>query len=136
MPWSYVGETGTSFQTRKKEQIRNIKNFKKGSNIAKHARDYNHKIDFENGKIIDNGNYRTRKTLESWHTAIITNSDNNSKPLPKQYATLVLKKRYLLDYYFNALEANYSIDDPRSWKTICLKCNQSHDLTKPIACCF
>ena len=45
-------------------------------------------------------------------------------------------KRYLLDYYFNALEANYSIDDPRSWKTICLKCNQSHDLTKPIACCF
>ena len=39
---------------------------------------------FENGKVIDIGNYRTRKTLESWHTAIITNSDNNSKPLPRQ----------------------------------------------------
>ena len=38
---------------------------------------------FENGKVIDSGNYRTRKTLESWHTALITNSDNNSKPLPK-----------------------------------------------------
>ncbi len=49
-----------------------------------------HIIDFENGKVIDN--YRTHKTLESWHTAIITNSDNNSKPLPRQYATLVNKK--------------------------------------------
>ena len=36
-------------------------------------------------------NYRTRKTLESWNAAIMTNSDNNSKPLPKQYATLVRK---------------------------------------------
>jgi hypothetical protein len=51
-----------------------------------------HIIDFDNGKVIDSGNYRTRKTLESWHTAIITNSDNNSKPLPKQYAMLVNKK--------------------------------------------
>jgi hypothetical protein len=51
-----------------------------------------HIIDFHNGKVIDSGNYRTRKTLESWHTAIITNSDNiNSKPLPKQYAMLVNK---------------------------------------------
>ena len=48
-------------------------------------------IMFNNGKVIDSGNYRTRKTLESWHTAVITNSDNNSKPLPKQYATLVRK---------------------------------------------
>ncbi len=46
-----------------------------------------HIIDIENGKVIDSGNYRTRKTLESWHAAIITNSDNNSKPLPKQYAS-------------------------------------------------
>ena len=67
------------------------KTVKKGSNIAKHAWDYDHKIDFENGKLIDSGNYRTRKTLESWHTATITNSDNYCKPLPKQYATLVRK---------------------------------------------
>ena len=45
-------------------------------------------------------------------------------------------KKYLLDYYFSALECNYNIDDPRSWKTICLKCNQTHDLTKPLTCCF
>ena len=90
-PWWYVGETGRSFETRKKEHIGSVKNCKKGSNIAKHAWDLNHRIDFNNGKIIDSGNYRTRKTLESWHTAVITNSDNNSKPLPKQYATLVRK---------------------------------------------
>ena len=52
---------------------------------------HDHKIDFENGKVIDSGNYRTRKTLESWHTALITNSDNYSKPIPKQYATLIRK---------------------------------------------
>ena len=45
--------------------------------------DYDHKIDFENGKVIDSDNHQTRKTLESWHTATVTNSDNNSKPLPK-----------------------------------------------------
>ena len=45
-PWSYVGETGRSFQTRKKEHIRNVKRCKKGSNIAKHAWDHYHKIDF------------------------------------------------------------------------------------------
>ena len=64
---------------------------KKGFNIAKHAWDYDHKIDFENGKVIVSGNYRTRKTLESWHTGTIINSDHISKPLPKQCATLVRK---------------------------------------------
>ena len=61
--WSYVGETGRSIETRKKEHIWNVKNYKKGSNIANHAWENNHNID------IDSGNYRTRKTLESWHMA-------------------------------------------------------------------
>ena len=70
--------------------------------MSKHAWDHDHKIDFENGKVIDRGNYRTRKTLESWHTAVITNSDNNSKPLPNQYATLLRKitDYFLLDLAF------------------------------------
>ena len=59
-----------------KEHIRNvIKNHKKGSNIAKHAWEMDHII----VEVIDSCNYRTCKTLESWHTTIITNSDNNSK---------------------------------------------------------
>jgi hypothetical protein len=48
-----------------------------------------HKIDFGNSKIIDKGNYRHRLTLESWHTAITTNADNNSKHLPEQYRFLL-----------------------------------------------
>ena len=64
-PWSYVGETGRSFQTRKKEHIRNVKSCEKGSNIAKHAWDHDHKIDFENGKVIDSGNYRTQKKKQN-----------------------------------------------------------------------
>ena len=33
------------------------------------------------GNMIDKGHFRTRKSLESWHTAITQNADNNSKPL-------------------------------------------------------
>ena len=64
-PWSYVGETGRSFQTRKKEHSRNVKSCEKGSNRAKHAWDHDRKIDFENGKVIDSGNNRTQKKQQN-----------------------------------------------------------------------
>ncbi|XP_068691539.1 uncharacterized protein [Montipora foliosa] len=88
-PWSYIGETGRCFLTRKKEHQRNLKNFAKGSNIASHAWKNDHSIDFNNACVIDKGNYRVRKTLESWHTAKTVNADNNSKPLPRQYSILL-----------------------------------------------
>jgi hypothetical protein len=50
--------------------------------------------------------------------------------------SLLTFKSLLIKYYHTALDRNYNVDDPRSWKTICLKCNQARDLTKPIACCF
>jgi hypothetical protein len=50
--------------------------------------------------------------------------------------SLITFKNILIKYYYTALDRNYNVDDPRSWKTICLKCNQAWDLTKPIACCF
>ena len=84
--------TSSVVPTRKKEHIRIVRNYKKGPNIAKHAWDVDHIIDFDNGKVIDSGNNRTRKTLESCHMAIITDSDSNSKPHAKQYAMLVNKK--------------------------------------------
>ena len=59
--WNYIGETGRSFETRKKEHIRNTERFEKNSNEAKHAWELSHKIDFKRGKIIDKGNYRIRK---------------------------------------------------------------------------
>ncbi len=88
-PWNYIGETGRAFNTRRKEHIRNVKQFKDGSNIAKYAWTFDHKIDFGSSKIINKGNYRHRLTLESWHTAITTNADNNSKHLPEQYRFLL-----------------------------------------------
>ena len=50
-----------------------------------------HVIDFDNAKFIDIGNFRSRLTLESWHTAKDRNADNNSKPLPQQYTVLIKK---------------------------------------------
>ena len=86
---SYVGETGRCFKTRRKEHQRNLKNYTSGSNIANHAWENNHAIDFEGATVIDKGNYRVRKTLESWHTAKTVGADNNSKPLPRQYSILL-----------------------------------------------
>ena len=84
--WSYIGETGRSLKTRKSEHVRNVEHCKKGSNVAKHAWTHDHVIDFKNSKVIDSGSHRTRKTLESWHTALTNNADNHSMPLPRQYS--------------------------------------------------
>ena len=80
---------GDVFQLGKKEHIWNVKNCSKGSNISNHAWSNNHSIDFKNATVIDKGDYRVRKTLESWHTAMTTDADNNSKPLPRQYLILL-----------------------------------------------
>ena len=87
--WSYIGETSRCLDTRKKEHIRNTKVFKSGSNVASHAWLEGHTIDFENARVIDRGNSRVRKTLESWHTAITSQADNNAKHLPRQYSILL-----------------------------------------------
>ena len=87
----YIGETGRSFETRKKEHIRNVRFDKKRSNIPNHTWCFNHRINFDNGHIIDKGNYHLYNTLESWHTAKTTCTDYNSKLLPEQY-TILLKK--------------------------------------------
>ena len=34
-------------------------------------------------------NLCVRKTLESWHTAMTRDAENNSKPLPRQYLILL-----------------------------------------------
>ena len=77
-PRSYIGETKRSFTTRRKEHMRNLKHRTKGSNVAKHAWTFTHVIDFNNPEIIDKANNRSRKTLESWHTAKTVGADNNS----------------------------------------------------------
>ena len=96
--WSYIGETGRSFETRKKEHVRNVTNYTSGSNIANHAWKYDHKIDFDKRKIIDKGNFRIRKTLESWPTAATKDAENNTKPLAKQCTTLIKKNIAAANY--------------------------------------
>ena len=76
------------------KNIRNTKQCAKGSTIAKHAWTFDHTIDFNNAGIIDKGNCRFRKTLESWHTAKTAETveaDNNSCPLPGQCNILLNK---------------------------------------------
>ena len=72
------------------KKMRNLKHCTKGSNVAKHLWNFNHAIDFDNSKIIDKANNRSRKTLESWHMAKTVGVDNNSCPLPRQYHILVV----------------------------------------------
>ncbi len=56
---TYEKQGGKAFETRKKEHVRNEKNYRDSSNIASHAWENGHKVDFENGEIIDEGNFRT-----------------------------------------------------------------------------
>ena len=65
--WCYIGETGRCFETRKMEHARNVKQvLTGGSNNAKHAWSFDHRIDFDNSSVIDKGSFRgIRKTLEA-----------------------------------------------------------------------
>ena len=45
-------------------------------------------------------------------------------------------KRALMRHYSTALQDIYDIDNPRTYKTICTKCNSRHSLkTTPTPCC-
>ena len=75
----------------KKKKLRNTKTAAKGSIIDNHAWSNNHAIDFKNASILDMGTFRTKKTLEAWHTRVTPNADNNSCPLPGQFNILFNK---------------------------------------------
>ena len=55
-------------QGRKNMHVRNVKTYGNSSNIASHSWKNGHRIDLEKWEIIDKGNYRLRKSMESWHT--------------------------------------------------------------------
>ena len=86
--WCYVGETSRCFETRKKEDIRNVKTCANGPNTSKHACSFDNRIDFNHSRVIDKGSFRIRTTLEAWHTSAIKNADNNSKLIPNQYSIM------------------------------------------------
>ena len=78
--------------------MRNVKTNANGSNIASHSWKNDHRIDFGKWEIIDKGNHRIRKTLESWHTETTQDADNNSKPLKNN--TLGLQRNAVVANYF------------------------------------
>ena len=45
-------------------------------------------------------------------------------------------KNRLSKYYKLALEDVFDVDDPRTWKSICLSCNKSRNLSCQISCCY
>ena len=45
-------------------------------------------------------------------------------------------KSAMLNYYFSSLESTFNCENPRTFKTVCLKCNCSRSLTNPLVCCF
>ena len=72
-----------------------------------------HQIDFKHARVIDKGDYRVRKTLKSWHTAMTTEVDNNDRSLPRQYSILLKQfslfmKFFFLSPYYAFLFCNFS----------------------------
>ena len=45
-------------------------------------------------------------------------------------------KSTILSYYFRALEISYDPENPRTFKTICTKCNTARTLVQPLKCCY
>ena len=45
-------------------------------------------------------------------------------------------KSLLLNYYSTAQQITFDPEDPRTWKTVCLKCNYSRPLDTEVTCCF
>ena len=67
--------------------------------MAKHEWTHDHIIDFTNSIVIESGSHRTRKALESWHTAVTNNADNNFMSLPRQYTMLTKKDTLYITIY-------------------------------------
>ena len=93
--WSYIGETGRSLKTRKSEHVRNVKQNKKGSNVAKHAWTQDHVIHlFTNSDAILN------------HDAlwVIQGKNPNSKAF-----NVVLRHNTIIFFYKHFLEDNEAV---------------------------
>jgi hypothetical protein len=46
-------------------------------------------------------------------------------------------KNLLFKYYILALDNTYDVEDPRTWKSVCIKCNSARSLmNSPLTCCF
>ena len=51
-------------------------------------------------------------------------------------STLASFKSVIFNYYKSSLAVSYDCEDLRSFKSICLKCNSAHPLSRPVTCCM
>ena len=62
---------------------------------------------FTNSKLINSRGRRTRKTSESWHTAVTNNTNNNSILLPTRHNIIIYV--YIRIYYtYTRFQATYT----------------------------
>ena len=61
----------------------------------------------------------------------------NALPVNLRTITIYLKlfQLSLRGYYFKALRLCYDQDDPKTWKTVCVKSNSTQNFINDLACC-
>ena len=84
--------------------------------------------------------FKTNKCkTTNYQKSFLTRSTRAWNTLPKdvRYKNITLNvfKNELLKYYKHALKNIYNVEDPRTWKSICLCCNMPSNLSCPISCC-
>ena len=68
------------------------------------------------------------RVCRTWNTLPANLRDKN--------VSLSSYKKSLIQYYHRALESVYDQDDPRTWKSICVRCNNARGLHTTPSCCF
>ena len=81
--------------------------------------------------------FRTKKCRTSTyqHSFFVRPSRTwNALPLQLRYENITLNqfKSLLSSYYKDALFSCFDIEDPRTWKSVCLKCNMPCNLSEPV----
>ena len=56
--------------------------------------------------------------------------------LRRKDLSLTFFKSKLLQYYHDTVKNVYDINDARTWKSVCLKCNAPRKLVQPLMCCL
>ena len=79
------------------------------------------------------------RTSTYQHSSFVRTSRTwNALPLQLRYEHVTLNqfKSLLSSYYKDALISHIDIEDPRTWKSVCLKCDMPRNLLEPISCCY
>ena len=79
-----------ALKTRIKEHERAVSQFDQYSKVAKHAEQYDHRIDFSNATIVNKTkHYRERLFLEAWYSLKDHNAGNDHIETPDVYKILI-----------------------------------------------